>query len=1006
MRVLVIALLAAVAVMEPHWAALAADPPHDISNGYSCSNCHTVHLSLGSGGYNNICLNCHRPGDPKAGGLPFTPADAANPFKTFTSALPGKMYQTSHNWNGSDNVPAAGALPPLNPSLNGLMTSGTIACSRCHNQHSEAIRPFLRIANDRDQLCLDCHRVRNSTNHMTGTHPVNFNYTSASSAVKAKPAAYYNPPQNVNPGNPTSAMKLVGGTVLCTTCHGVHYTDSSSITFHNHSGYSKLLPSSGYLLRTDLRGMSADALNICTNCHVKRAHNGRRQNVQCTDCHGAHVDTADGTAPNIWLVRRYMNVSSAAGAVRNKPVFFQYTSRPYKSADGTGVCQACHAVPTGPSFPAQHSLTTAYASTCNVCHSHDNPLGSFSASAGSCTACHGDPPQQNVAGGPSGYAANYASQSSFTDESRTPHVSHAGGAPYSYGCPQCHQGNSHMRGTFQDVFLDKTGLIAGASATYDPATRSCASVYCHSNGAPRNGTVAYKSVSWPNGKGTLIGSAGECAQCHEARPTTNAHSKHLSKGYGCVTCHAATVSSDTVISDRARHADGVKSVSFNPVDPLATGTIWTDTAATCTTSACHGDGRGGVPVITPNWLNSATGACGSCHAAAPATFAHGTHFSGTYGPKFGTAAPGSCQNCHAYTTDTAATHVNGKVDIVFASDCTPCHPTGSGTVWTSTTRLACLSCHSAIPSVINGISAPYKAAFSSSGHGVYATACTDCHDQSSAHISTALGTYMRLGTYDTNINGLCNTCHTDPTKVITPSRLNVTTHVLTLGGGPAGACTLCHDPHGTTNLSMVKTTINGTAIAFTNTSSGFVKTTAPYNGLCQVCHTQTTHYRSGAAPDVHPTKFCLSCHSHKGTFAFQPSGNCNSCHGYPPVPAGFVGRHGNYSSARMEDYSGGGGAHTIARHLKPTAMPSEGWANCAVCHSNGVASPATHTMVLPVTPSKITIDLVDRLKFNADLPLGSGQYSGVLRDGGANATGSCSNVKCHFKPSKKWSPVK
>jgi len=48
----------------------------------------------------------------------------------------------------------------------------------------------------------------------------------------------------------------------------------------------------------------------------------------------------------------------------------------------------------------------------------------------------------------------------------------------------------------------------------------------------------------------------------------------------------------------------------------------------------------------------------------------------------------------------------------------------------------------------------------------------------------------------------------------------------------------------------------------------------------------------------------------------------------------------------------------------------------------------------------------DNRKFNHTLPLGPQQYSGVLQDGGANATGSCFNVNCHFKGSKKWSTTK
>jgi hypothetical protein len=108
----------------------------------------------------------------------------------------------------------------------------------------------------------------------------------------------------------------------------------------------------------------------------------------------------------------------------------------------------------------------------------------------------------------------------------------------------------------------------------------------------------------------------------------------------------------------------------------------------------------------------------------------------------------------------------------------------------------------------------------------------------------------------------------------------------------------------------------------------------------------------------------------------------------------------------VENYPGGSGAHTNAAHIKKTARPSEGWVNCTTCHADGSLSPDTHTATLPVTPSKITIDVDDQFKFNASLPLGPGQYSGLLVDGGANATGTCSNVKCHFQATTKWSEFK
>ncbi|BBA71309.1 C-type multiheme cytochrome omcA [Geobacter sulfurreducens] len=1002
-------------------AAQAIDPPHGAVSGFTCSTCHSSHLSLGSTGYNNICLSCHRPGVPLGGNRPLTMNDMANPFGTYTGTRRGIIYQNSHAWTGSDTVLPAGALPPLSAGLTAGATTGVLSCTRCHDPHNNTYPPYLRGANDLDQLCLDCHRVRNTSDHTRGTHPVNVNY---GAAAAKDPTGFHPAPVNANPANPTAAMKLVNGAVLCSTCHGVHYADSNSATFDNHSGHGTLTPSAGFLLRTDLRGATAASVNICTNCHRLPNHGAKGQNIQCADCHGGHVDLADGTVPNVFLVSRYINASSSFGAVRGRMVFLQYTAagrRIYKNPAGTGICQACHAVPTGGSYPAEHGLATGTAADCAVCHSHGNGTGAFSAAGTSCTSCHGNPPRSSASGGPDGAAAGYAVTG--VSEAATPHRRHAGGgSDYGYGCAQCHQGNSHNTGTFQDVFRNTAGLVAataGAAPAYSTATRTCSAIYCHSDGAPRNSALTpvltLKPVpAWTNGSGTITG----CASCHAAQPATNAHAAHLAKGYGCALCHAATVSDNVTISDRSRHADGVKTVSFSATNPLAAGTSWNAATASCSASRCHSSGTSGsagAPITTPVWTNPATGTCGSCHATSPAIAAtssqtiatglHTTHFSAAYGVKLGTALA-ACQKCHDYTT---AKHVNGSVDLL-ASACTGCHPQGAS--WTVSTRFACTSCHAAVPSVINGVAAPYKARYAVSGHGqpaaTYAAsrACESCHDPDAPHISGVSGDATRLTL--PNNNALCASCHGDAAKVPTAAKRNLASHVTAKGGTATSLCSSCHDVHGSTNLAMIRTVIGGKAISFSNLSSGFVKTVAPYDGLCQVCHTATGHFRAGQAMDGHPTRNCLSCHSHQGSYAFQPvgGGTCDSCHGYPPVPAGFVTGAGNYAAGKPEDYAGGGGAHVVARHVPKTASPAEGWANCTPCHGNGSLSPATHTMVLPVTPSKVTIDPSDRYKFNHALPLGGQQYSGKLLDGGVNATGSCFNVRCHFKPSKKWSTTK
>lgn len=995
--------------------AQAIDPPHDASNGYSCSTCHTGN-SRGiptSDFYNNVCLTCHRQGAPRSGKMPFSLADAANPFGTYSGVRPSKLYQTSHSWLGSDTVPAAGAQRPLNPALNSANALGSIACIRCHDVHGSrdtGPMPFLRMANDRDQMCLDCHRSRNTADHTIGTHPVNVNYSSTAS----KPGQFNNPPLNANPANPTSAMKLNGGAVLCTTCHGVHYADSDSSTIDGPDNYRSLKPSAGYLLRTDLHGADASSLNICSNCHKKSNHHGsKKQNVQCADCHGAHVDPGDGSKPNVYLLRRFINISTQYGAVRGRKVIFQNLStKNYVDDAGTGVCQACHQVPApGGIYPQEHSSHDA--AVCNVCHTHDS-ASAFSPSAAGCTACHGQPPVANHAGGPDGYAGTYGTASGV-DESKTPHARHAGGGSnYSFACVECHKGNSHASGTFQDVFKDPTGIIAataGISPSYNSGSRSCSSVYCHSDGGPRNSSqvavVTTKAIpGWVNGKGAITG----CGSCHDAVPATNAHARHLAQGYACSVCHAATVAADGTIGDRTKHVNGVKDVFFATGSPAA-GTVWNTATGGCSAGGCHSGGAPGSQAVkSPVWTDSTTGGCGSCHPVSPAiasgsgtigSGSHRTHLASAYGPAaYLGASLSACQTCHIYASaQPDPRHVNGMVDLVSGagSACAGCHP-GTIPAWGSG-RIDCTVCHGATPSTLpNGVAAPSKLNFAVTGHGSFGLSCTGCHDPNSRHITGTLGSTARL--YGANDNTLCSGCHNGNTA---PS---MSTHVKDKNATPTpDLCKDCHDVHGTSNLHMIRSVINGQTIVFTNSSTGFIKQAAPYDGLCQVCHTQTNHYRHGVAPDGHPTKNCLNCHNHNASVAFLPTGGgaCDSCHGYPPAPAGFKGTHGNYSSARTEDYAGGAGAHLIARHIAPTAKPSDGWVNCTVCHGNGSLSPSTHTMVTPVTPSKVTIDPDDRYKFNNGVNLGPPQYTGILSDGGNNATGSCFNVRCHFKPSAKWS---
>ena len=211
--------------------ARATDDPHGTGNSIDCGQCHVPHASLGDILVNSanelvstLCLSCHTPG----GWVPMT-----KELSSSQKASPGTSG-TSHSWDVDAVNPTHGTLLPQTTALlDHLAADGTITCATCHDPHSNSYPPFLRLDNSADALCLDCHRSRDmgSVRSYTGSelsHPVGVTLPSTSD--------YHNPPLDVDgspqpsDGNVTNDFSLSGGVVRCTSCHGVHYTDSNSGT--------------------------------------------------------------------------------------------------------------------------------------------------------------------------------------------------------------------------------------------------------------------------------------------------------------------------------------------------------------------------------------------------------------------------------------------------------------------------------------------------------------------------------------------------------------------------------------------------------------------------------------------------------------------------------------------------------------------------------------------------------------------------------------------------------
>ena len=965
--------------------ALALYPPHDATNGISCANCHYAGASINSIGFTNMCHSCHKPGGV-AQMEPFSLVDAASIFQNVTSKRAGTLVNSSHNWAGALSVPRAGAVAPTNPLLNYAPLVG-LSCERCHNIHNPPesatnSAPFLRMLNDRDQMCLDCHSPRNTVNQATGSHPVTMTYTTAIKKFARYTTKFYLTPVNANPANSTSAMKLVGGQVLCSTCHSVHFTDSNSSTFDNRSAslLGRLKPSEGYLLRTDLHGATPNAVNICSNCHKGyTAHNGRNQNVQCADCHAGHVDEGDGTTPNVWLVRRYMSYSTAlTGKVDNRnlliPTNFQsMATKNYRDANGTaGVCQACH---TLPSSVAEHSQAAV---NCNDCHTH---AAAWSASGGGCTTCHGQPPSVNVAGGPNGYAAGYTG----ANEALSPHAAHV--TTLGYACNDCHNGAIHKTG-FQQVFIAPIGL--GATNTipaYVKLGQSCATTYCHSNGVVAgrvSGSPVYTTINWKDGNGTILGTSAECIACHGGMGTstkpmaTGSHKAHVTTySLGCKECHINTTTNGTSLVAGGAHLNGTGyqnglDVKFDTAGKNAAG-AYNSTIANlgCTATYCHSNGKGAAPKQLAQWGGTMPADCTGCHGGSATLATFKIISSGKHLAHVKNAAAGGklgCVECHSLTVTADTTlvaggtkHVNGVVEYsgsnagtIAAGVCSSsyCHSSGQATPvyravasWTSTTSYGCASCHGAETSGPAGVftskfGEPNYNSYTTAGstnyrnsHAKHVAAATDCQI---CHVTTTRTGFSILSTSTAHIDKTRNVAfNTANPKVATATYnstlktcSNVACHSNTTmkwGSALTAGCAACHPTLSgahTAHIGALQSSI--TFYNFTaNKSTGSEQTASTYYSFgCANCHPTDPNLHANGIVDV----------------ILTPSAAGGTLKAKNAVTAAATGTSGsNIICSGVYCHSNGQATPTFA-----TAPNWYGGAltgdKCAACHGN---SPAT-----------------------------------------------------------------
>jgi hypothetical protein len=298
----------------------------------------------------------------------------------------------------------------------------------------------------------------------------------------------------------------------------------------------------------------------------------------------------------------------------------------------------------------------------------------------------------------------------------------------------------------------------------------------------------------------------------------------------------------------------------------------------------------------------------------------------------------------------------------------------------------CLSCHYAPSGPYSDINAPlvttHSSETTSTNYGDWSRECIDCHDphyqlQKNYKSTDASRLYLATGTITACLYNGDNTSTLTYSTISYKSGWNATKltqktlayrrTVLFPNVGKLGynypiiavdeisipptitvsgnACTYLYPP--TTYAAMygqyVKNTIDlsGTSktVKFldqTGTNS-FADDNTTYDGVCEVCHTQTTHYRNdGSGSDQHHMNVggadatnCISCHPHTNGFAHGGGGGTGcSCHG----DSGSHYKHINVDPPAAECSD----CHNTSSY--PTFADNQDLSNtdvCDTCHSPG-----------------------------------------------------------------------
>jgi len=622
--------------------------------------CQTCHATAGGAGSNprfnlpkgnlpNGCETCHPVGSahPTGSDRWTFNLDSSQPVRRthFAAATAGtKACALCHNLNETNtgtgtapgcnschlsittfalNCAACHGTPPGNgtPNLTGAIlvdhvtANGDVTaiashedCSICHGASEDGGQPGTLIAKSADYILFDSTNAPQGGDHLDGLIEANsaVGYQDVTASVPAKRfgcAAACHPNdtrhQLADSGLGTEAGNYTSGTVTCAECHGYPPNDTAapgalSVNHLGSDGGATLLAMHGE----------------CQTCHGTKDSGFDSQNPLAT--YNPTTDHYNGQ----------INMNSATG--------YNPVTRGCDNA-------VCHGNDANHQLPASSGLSVQF--------------GDYG--AGSCTSCHGYPPN--------------GTDPLLTSAGTLPvdHLKLDNGATLlaNHGdCQICH-GTKDTGGAqdpvspYNPATMHRDGKIQMNSNTaYNAISNGCDAAGCHVNNAEHQLSSSGLPIDL-----IALGAAGTCDSCHGGLTTdinpiaTNAHSAHIasttSVSLSCNICHGHSGSGPT-------HRNGIVDVPLN--SGLASGGIYHPATKECSNLYCHGGT--GTNANVPDWDAGTGGACGDCHGA-PGTGrpdavnepSGGSHLSATHSIK-------TCSTCHPHDGVDTINHVNGPVN--------------------------------------------------------------------------------------------------------------------------------------------------------------------------------------------------------------------------------------------------------------------------------------------------------------------------------------------------------